>query len=167
MMKKLFALIVAAGMLSGLYGFSVGLGVRYDNLAGPEGTDPYFSIRADVMCKPFPILGLRMGVIQIDLPTDNTGIHIGTGVNADVLVYVPMAGMVKPYIVAGFWYTSQQDMYTDILLHGGLGAEVGFGGFAGYLEAAFNLDNLTPEGMDGESNTWFYGQLGVRVPIGL
>ena len=166
-MKKLFAIAVAAGMLSGLYGFSIGLGARYDNLAGPENTDAYFSIRADVMCKPMPMLGLRMGVIQVDLPSDATGIHIGTGVNADVLVYVPMAGMVKPYVVAGVWYTSQQDMYTDIRLIGGLGAEVGFGGFAGYLEAAFNMDALTPEGMDGTTNTWFYGQLGIRIPIAL
>jgi hypothetical protein len=166
-MKKLLAIAVAAGMLSGLYGFSIGLGARYDNLAGPEGTDPYISIRADVMCNPFPVLGLRMGVIQVDLPTDATGIHIGTGVNADVLVYVPMTGMVKPYVVVGAWYTSQQDTYTDIMLHGGLGAELGFGGFTGYLEAAFNLDSFTPEGMDGTSNTWFYGQLGVRIPIAM
>jgi hypothetical protein len=167
MMKKLFALIVAAGMLSGLYGFSIGLGARYDNLAGPEETDPYFSIRADVMCKPFPFLGLRMGVIQIDLPEDMTWMHFGTGVNADVLVYIPMAGMVQPYIVTGFWYRNMQDSFSQIELHGGLGAEVGFGGFAGYLEAAFNMDSFTPEGMDGETDTWFYGQLGVRVPVGL
>lgn len=166
-MKKLFAIAVAAGMLSGLYGFSIGLGARYDNLAGPEETDPYFSIRADVLCKPFPILGLRMGLIQIDLPTDATAMHIGTGVNADVLVYIPMQAMVKPYVVTGIWFTSLQDTYTDILLKGGLGAEIGFGGIDGYLEAAFNMDAFTPEGMDGTTDTWFYVQGGVRFPINL
>ena len=166
-MKKLFAIAMVAGMLSGLYGFSIGLGARYDNLAGPEGSDPYFSIRADVLCKLMPIVGLRAGLIQIDLPTDATAMHIGTGVNADVLIYIPMEAMVKPYVVTGIWFTSLQDYYTDIRLIGGLGAELGFGGFSGYLEGAFNLDALTPEGLDGTSNTWFYVQGGVRIPINL
>ena len=166
-MKKLFAIAAVAGMLSGLYGFSVGLGARYDYLAGPEGSDPFFSIRADVMCKPMPILGFRMGLIQIDMPTDAMYMHFGTGVNADVLVYVPMAGMVSPYVVVGAHYVSQENAYTKILLNGGLGAEMGFGGFAGYLEAAFNMDATTPEGMDGTTDTWFYVQGGVRIPIKL
>jgi hypothetical protein len=114
-----------------------------------------------------PIVGVRFGLIQIDLPTDATAMHIGTGVNADVLIYIPMEAMVKPYVVTGIWFTSLQDTYTDFLLKGGLGAEIGFGGFAGYLEGAFNMDAFTPEGLDGTTDTWFYVQAGVRIPINL
>lgn len=166
-MKKLFAIAIAASLFSGLYGFSVGLGARYDNLAGPEETDPYLSIRADVMCKPMPILGFRMGLIQVDLVENATFMTFGTGVNADVLVYIPMMGMVNPYLVLGVWYQSQQDMYTGFDFHGGIGGEFGFGGFAAYLEGAFILHSVTPEGMDSQSDSWFYVQAGVRVPIGL
>lgn len=166
-MKKLFAIAVVAGMLSGLYGFSIGLGGRYDNIGGPEDTDPYFSIRADVMCKPFPFLGLRMGLIEVDLPEDATWMHFGTGVNADVLIFIPMAGMVQPYVLTGLWYRSLENVQTQFVLHGGLGAELGFGGFAGYLEGAFNMTSTTPEGMEGTTDTWFNVQLGVRIPVGL
>ncbi len=166
-MKKLFAIAIAASMFSGLYGFSVGLGARYDNLAGPDETDPYLSIRADVMCKPMPILGFRMGLIQVDMLEDNTQMLFGTGVNADVLVYIPMMGMVNPYLVVGVWYVSDQDDYTLLDLKAGVGGEFGFGGFAAYLEAAFNMETISPEGGDSNTDNWFYVQGGVRIPIGL
>jgi hypothetical protein len=166
-MKKLFAIAIAASLFSGLYGFSVGLGARYDNLAGPEETDAYLGIRADVMCKPMPILGFRMGLIQIDMIEDAMEMHFGTGVNADVLVYIPMMGMVNPYLVLGVWYNSYEELYTALEFHGGVGGEFGFGGFAAYLEAAFTLQSVTPEGGDSDSNNWFYVQGGVRIPIGM
>ena len=164
-MKKLFAIAIAASMLSGLYGFSIGLGAAYDNLAGEEDTDPYFSVRADVMCKPLPILGLRFGLIQIDLPTDSTEYHFGTGVSADVLVFIPMAGTITPYIPFGFWYHGNTG--SVLTLKGGLGAEMGFGGFAGYLEGGINYEDISPEVGEGTSDTWFYVQGGVRIPIGM
>lgn len=166
-MKKLFAIAIAASLFSGLYGFSVGLGARYDNLAGEEGSDPYLSIRADVMCKPMPILGFRMGLVQVDLVEDMTMMAIGTGVNADVLVYIPMMGMVNPYLLVGVWYHSVQDTYTDLALQAGVGGEFGFGGFAAYLEAAFKMNTFTLEGFDGTTTNWFYVQGGVRIPIGM
>ena len=168
-MKKLFAIAIAASMFSGLYGFSVGLGARYDNLAGEEGTDPYFGIRADVMCKPMPILGFRMGLIQVDLVEDATFMFFGTGVSADVLVYIPMMGMVNPYLVLGVWYQNLQDTYNGMDFHAGLGGEFGFGGFAGYLEAAFNYSKLDfdSELLPDMDATWFYVQAGVRIPIGM
>jgi hypothetical protein len=164
-MKKLFAIALAVGLFSGLYGLSFGLGVAYDNIAGPEGTDPYLSIRADVMCKPLPILGFRMGLIQVDLPEDNTTYMFGTGVNADILIYIPMAGMVNPYIPFGFWYYGNGG--STITLKGGLGGEFGFGGFAGYLEGGIEFISISPEGMDSSSENWFYIQAGVRIPVGL
>ena len=164
-MKKLFAIAIAASMLSGLYGFSIGLGVAYDNLAGPEDTDAYFSIRADAMCKPLPILGFRLGLIQVDLPTDSTTYDFGTGVYADVLVFIPMAGTISPYIPFGFEYHGNTG--SDLVLKGGLGAEMGFGGFAGYLEGGITYKDDSPEVGEGTSDTWFYVQAGMRIPIGM
>ena len=167
-MKKLFAIAIAASMLSGLYGFSIGLGAAYDNLAGEEDTDPYFSVRADVMCKPLPILGLRFGIIQIDLPTDNTTYAFGTGVTADVLVFIPMAGTINPYIPFGFWYHGNTG--SVLTLKGGLGANMGFGGFAAYLEAGITFTKISwdIEGVDDpDATNPFYVQGGVRIPIGM
>lgn len=169
-MKKLFAIAIAASMLGGLYGFSIGLGVAYDNLAGPEGTDAYFSVRADAMCKPLPILGFRIGLIQIDLPTDATTYAFGTGVSADVLIFIPMAGMISPYIPFGFWYHGYADESSSLKLKGGLGAEMGFGGFMGYLEAGITFTKVSwgIEGVDDpDATNPFYVQGGVRIPIGL
>jgi hypothetical protein len=167
-MKKLFAIAIAASMLGGLYGFSIGLGVAYDNLAGPEGTDPYFSVRADAMCKPLPVLGFRIGIIQIDLPTDATTYAFGTGVSADVLIFIPMAGMVSPYIPFGVWYHGNTG--SSFKVKGGLGANMGFGGFMGYLEAGITFTSVSYgiEGVDDpDSTNPFYVQGGVRIPIGL
>ena len=167
-MKKLFAIAIAASMFSGLYGFSVGLGARYDNIAADSVMgDAYLGIRADVMCKPMPILGFRMGLIQIDMVEDAMQMHFGTGVNADVLVYIPMMGMVNPYLVLGLWYNSYENVGSGFEFHGGVGGEFGFGGFAAYLEAAFVLQSYSPEVGDGDSFNWFYVQGGVRIPIGL
>jgi hypothetical protein len=171
-MKKLFAIVIAASMFSGLYGFSIGIGGRYDNLFGPEDTDAYLGIRADVMCKPMPILGLRMGLVQVDLKEDATFMFFGTGVNADVLVYIPMMGMVNPYLVLGAWYKMDEadpslGDYSLLILHAGIGGEFGFGGFAGYLEAAFNMQSFSPDVGDSQTDNWFYVQVGVRIPIGM
>ena len=164
-MKKLLAIAMVAGMLSGLYGASLGLGARYDNIAGPEGTDPFFGIRADMLVKPWPVIGLRMGLVQIDFPEDASLYFIGTGVGADILVFIPLQAMLKPYLVTGIWYKSLQESYSDIILKAGLGAEVPFGPLSGYLEGTFNLDALTPEGMDGTTDTWFDVQGGIRIPL--
>lgn len=162
-MKKLFALAIAIGMFSSLYGLSFGLGAAYDMIAGPEGTDPYLSIRGDVMCKPLPIVGLRMGLIEFNMPEDNTNYAFGTGINATVLVYIPMAAPVMPYIPIGIFYYGNGG--STINLIGGLGAEMGFGSVAGYLEGGIDFVQYSPEGFDSSSDNWFFVQAGVRIPV--
>ncbi len=177
-MKKLFAIIVAAGMLSGLYGgMSIGLGGRYDinhysNLYGFDSTFSYPSIVADVMVKPMPILGFRFGVLTFNIlpeeekPYAPTTFVFGTGIDASVLVFIPMAGMVSPYIPFHFAYNSAE-AYSMFTIDGGVGVEAGFGPVAGYLEGGINFVNLSPDEGDGDSHNWFYVQGGLRVPINL
>lgn len=166
-MKKLFAIAVVAGMMSGLYGLTFGVGAAYDNLAGPEGTDPYFAIRADVVVKPMPILGFRMGLVSVDLKPDEQGgtaYVFGTGVNADVLAYIPMMGMVSPYIPLGIWYSGNG---TSVLhLKGGVGAEFAFGGFGAYLEGGINFYNISVGDVSDSQNP-LYVQGGIKIPVKL
>lgn len=174
-MKKLFAVAVVAGMLSGLYGMTFGIGAAYDNLAGPEGTDPYFSIRADVVVKPMPIIGFRMGLVTVDLPEGSTSYVFGTGVSADVLVYIPVAGTISPYIPVGFWYggasvDAADYSASELHLKGGLGAEFMFGGFGAYLEGGINFysTSMTVAGVESShSRNPLYVQGGIKIPVKL
>ena len=171
-MKKLFAIAIAASMLGGLYGFSFGLGVAYDEIGRYDPSDPFISIKADVMCKPLPILGLRIGLVDVDMRSDDQGgtmFNIATGCEATVMLYIPMAGMIQPYIPFYLMYADLGDAGSSKMhLFGGVGAEFGFGSLAGYLEARFAFydegEFLT---VDPESETWFAVQGGVRIPIGL
>jgi len=167
-MKKLFALLVTASMFGGLYGLSLGLGVAYDGLAGPDGMDAYPSIRADAMVNVLPMLGVRMGLAQVDIKDDLQGgtlMEFGTGVNVDLIINIPMAGTFNPYIPAGVWFFSNGG--TTIVLKGGLGAQMGFGGVMGYLEGGINFTNYSPEVGEGTSMHPLYVQAGVRIPIQL
>lgn len=169
-MKKLFAIAIAASLISGgLYAFSFGLGAAYDQL----GIDSLYGdahpvIKADVMVKPFPILGIRFGVVDFALKSDDFGgtmFTIATGLDAAILVYIPMAGMLQPYIPIYFKYEDLGD-YDQTTLHifGGLGGEMGFGSVTGYLEGRFTLHDVST--MD-DSQTWFTIQGGVRIPMNM
>jgi hypothetical protein len=171
-MKKLFAIALVASVFSGLYGLSFGLGGQYVLEypgAMPDSTFSYPGVVADVMCKPLPILGFRIGLVQVNLwPEDegNTNFHIGTGVDATVLVYIPMAAPISPYIPLGVFYHGY-DGLSMMNLKGGVGAEMGFGSLAGYLEGGIHFSQVSPEGVDSSSDNWFYVQGGIRVPVGL
>jgi hypothetical protein len=182
MMKKLFAIAVAAGMLSGLYaGASFGLGGMY-TIGGPSEVDldsnySYPSIVADVMVDLLPIVGLRMGLVQVDIKSDSapaeggTQMAFGTGVYGDVVFKIPMAGMVTPYIPIGVWYYNRYHGTDDLSLiglKGGAGAMMGFGGVSAYLEGGVRLASFSfPTGypVESKSYTYFYVQGGIRVPI--
>ncbi len=176
-MKKLFAIAIAASLLSGLYGFSFGLGGKYvlNHYSYAYGTDSTFSypaIVADVMCKPLPILGFRIGLVTFNIlpeeekEADFPSYMFGTGCDATVLVFIPMAAMVQPYIPFHFMYSGVESE-SELTLDGGIGAEMGFGAVMGYLEGGINFWNWSPDVGDSESETWFYVQGGIRVPIGL
>ncbi len=173
-MKKLFAIAIAASILGGLYGFSIGLGGQY--VIGRPGamedsTFAYPAIVADIMCKPLPILGFRIGLVQYNIiPEEEEGTleteyKFGLGTSATALIYIPMAGAISPYIPLGFMYMGNDG--STFYLAGGIGAEMGFGVVSGYLEGGINFVSWSPEVGDSESDNWFYVQGGVRIPIGL
>jgi len=184
-MKKLFAIAVAVGMLSGLYaGASFGLGGMY-TIGGPsqvsqDSSYSYPSIVADVMVDLLPIVGLRMGLVSVDIKSDSApaeggmDMAFGTGVYGDIVFKIPMAGMVSPYIPIGAWYYNNYHGWEDLSLiglKGGAGAMMGFGGVSAYLEGGVRLasftypDYMVAMGYADKSYTYFYVQGGIRVPI--
>ncbi|MGB7054360.1 MAG: hypothetical protein WBE28_03445 [bacterium] len=172
-MKKLFAIAVAAGMLSGLYGASIGLGVQY-TINEPRGymdtvDISYPSVLVDLMLPIIPVLSLRCGLVEYNIiGEDDGGAHyaFGTGVYGDVCFMIPMEGMFKPYIPIGFIYGGS-DAGSEMHLKGGVGGMMGFGGVDGFLEGGVKFLTISPEGFDSESGTFFYVQGGIRVPFGM
>jgi hypothetical protein len=165
-MKKLFAIAIAASMLTGLYGLTFSVGAAYDNLAGPDGTDPYFAIKSDMICQFHPMLGLRCGLVSVELKDDvmgGTQYSFGTGVYSDVIVSIPMAGMISPYIPLGVWYSGNGG--SSLHLKGGLGADFAFGGFGVFLEGGINFYNIS-NGTSTSTNP-LYVMGGVRIPVDL
>ncbi|OPX18414.1 hypothetical protein BXT86_01260 [candidate division WOR-3 bacterium 4484_100] len=171
-MKKLLALMIIAG-LSGLYAGSIGLGIAYDDFMHSDSTvSAYPSIRADIMTNILPILGLRTGLVNVDIKEDEAGgtmFSLGTGVFCDLCLFIPMASSITPYIPLGVWYFNKYQGFdmSHLAFKGGLGGMMAFGGINGYLELGVNFTSVTPEGGESSSDHWFYGQLGVRVPVGM
>jgi hypothetical protein len=165
-MKKLFALLIAVSMISGLYGFTFSVGAAYKNLAGPEGTDPYFGITADVITKIHPMIGVRFGIAEVNLPSGATTMFFGTGVNADILIFIPMAGMLSPYIPVGVWY-KDYNTYSAITLKGGVGADFAFGGLGAYLEGGIEFQSISPDVGDSQTENPLYVAAGLRFPVNL
>ncbi len=176
-MKKLFAIAIAVGMLSSVYGASFGLGIAYNINHPPLQTDYFagtenFSYPAIVADFRFPLLSpfinARMGLVEYNLISDDDGgsdYHFGTGVYGDICLTVPMLGMVTPYIPIGVFYDGNGG--STIKFKGGLGGEMGIGGFVGYLEGGIKWLNVDLEWMEeSESDTYFFVQGGVRVPFG-
>ena len=172
-MKKLFAIAVAAGMLSGLYGASIGLAGQY-TINEPRGYGDtvdisYPSVLVDIMVPIIPVLAARMGLVEYNIiGEDDGGSHyaFGTGVYGDICFMIPMEGMFKPYIPVGFIYGGS-DAGSEMHLKGGVGGMMGFGGIDGYLEGGVKFLTWSPEGLDSESGTFFYFQGGIRVPFGM
>lgn len=178
-MKKLFAIAVLAGMVSGLYGFSIGLGGRYEighysYAYGFDSTFSYPAVVADVMVKPIDMLGFRFGLFTFNILPDEekesmtspTTFIFGTGIDASVLLFIPMAGTISPYIPFHFAYTSSE-YYSAFTIDGGVGVEAGFGPVAGYLEGGIDFFNYSPDVGDSDSDNWFYVQGGLRIPLNL
>ena len=177
-MKKLLTIAMLAGMVSGLYGFSIGLGGRYEighysHLYGFDSTFSYPAVVADVMVKPIDMLGFRFGLVTFNiLPEEEkeaapTTFIIGTGIDASVLVYIPMAGTINPYIPFHFAYNNA-DWGSQFTVDGGVGVEAGFGAVSGYLEGGINFLSMSIEALDeSESANWFYIQGGLRIPLNL
>ncbi len=171
-MKKLLVIIFVAG-LGGLYAGSIGLGIAYDNfIHSNSAVNAYPSIRADLMFNVLPILGLRVGLLNVDIKEDATGgtmFGLGSGVYSDICLFIPMPLSIMPYIPFGVWYFNKYFGMNSshLAFKGGLGGMMGFGNLRGYLELGANFITDSPSGGASFSEHWFYGQLGVRLPFGM
>ena len=166
-MKKLFAIAIAASMLSGLYGLTLGLGVSYESV---EDSTRYLCIKGDARVPILPVLDVRGELLLVPLGEDAKAIHFGTFAGSDLLIKFPMPAAFQPYLVLGVWfYMSLEDDDTMAFdLKGGLGAEYGFGGFNAYLEGGLNKFSYFKTGSaDSETANPIYVQLGITFPIDL
>ncbi len=176
-MKRLFAVAIAAGILSGVYGASFGLGLAYNINHPPLSTDYFdgtedFSYPSIVADFRFPLLGpfinARMGLVEYNLIADDDGgsdYHFGTGVYGDLCLTIPTLTAISPYIPIGVFYDGNGG--STLNLKAGLGGETGIGGFLGYLEGGIKWMKVDREWMEeSESDTYFYVQGGLRVPFG-
>lgn len=173
-MKKLFALAVAISMMSGLYGLSLGLGVAYENIAGPEDTDPYLAVKGDVTLPVIPIIDWRLGLLSLELPTDAKLFTLATGISSDLLIKIPMPAAFQPYLVIGLgvgYYSIEvldETFNTTFLdFKGGIGGEMGFGGLSAYLEGGVNFGYFKFGDADAETENPLFVQAGVKFPVGL
>lgn len=166
-MKKLFAIAIAASMLSGLYGLTLGLGVAYEDVAD---STRYLCIKGDARVPILPVLDVRGELLNVSLKEDQKGIHFGTFFGTDLLIKFPMPAAFQPYLVLGVWFNMslEDDDSMDLGLKGGLGAEYGFGGFNAYLEGGLNKFTYSKVGdADSETTNPIYVQLGVTFPLEL
>ncbi|MGB3340697.1 MAG: hypothetical protein WBB37_04360 [bacterium] len=166
-MKKLFAIAIAASMLSGLYGLSLGLGVAYEDVA-EDGR--YLCIKGDMRVPILPIVDLRGGLLNVMLPDGGKAINFGTCVSSDLLIKFPMPASFQPYLVLGVWFNlGLEDApgdYMDFSLKAGLGGEMGFGGFNAYLEGGLHNFKYVKDADPSTTNP-IYVQLGVTFPVGM
>jgi hypothetical protein len=166
-MKKLFAIAIAASMLSGLYGLTLGLGVAYEDVA-EDGR--YLCIKGDMRVPILPIVDLRGGLLNVMLPDGGKAINFGTCVSSDLLIKFPMPASFQPYLVLGVWFNMGLEDepldYMNFNLKAGLGGEMGFGGFNAYLEGGLHNFTYTKDADPSTTNP-IYVQLGVTFPVGL
>ena len=166
-MKKLFAIAIAASMLSGLYGLTLGLGVAYEDVA-EDGR--WLCVKGDARIPILPVLDWRVGLLNVRLPDGGKAINFGTGVSNDLLIKFPMPASFQPYLVLGVWFNmGLEDApgdYMNLALKAGLGGEYGFGGFNAYLEGGLHNFTYTKDADPSTTNP-IYAQLGVTFPIPL
>jgi len=157
-MKKLFAIAVAATMLSGLYGLTLSLSGAYQDFTDEQGEGAYFGAKADVIMNLLPILKARGFLAEVNF-SEGTPIKFGTFTGSDLLITIPMPAAIQPYLVAGFQFEKDVQM----IIKGGLGAEMGFGNMSGYVE--YNLNFVSPEVGDSYMPMNIMG--GIRIPLKL
>lgn len=172
-MKKLFAIAVAAGLLTGLYGASIGLGGQY-TINEPRGymdtvNISYPSVVVDLWVPLIPVLTARMGLVKYNFIGDDDGGKtwaFGTGVYGGLNFMIPTQMMFKPYIPINITYGGT-DAGSTMHLMGGIGGVANFGTVYGYLEGGVSFVNWSVTDMDSDNGTSFYVQGGIRVPFGM
>ncbi|MEO0184492.1 MAG: hypothetical protein ABIL22_08145 [candidate division WOR-3 bacterium] len=157
-MKKLLAVAIAATMLSGLYGLTLSLSGAYQDITDESGGGAYFGAKADIIVGLLPILKARGFLAEVDFST-GTPMKFGTFTGSDLLITIPMAAPVQPYVVAGLWFVKN----VSTTIRGGIGAEMGFGNMTGYLEYHLNFVSFS----GGGSSTPMNIMGGLRFPLKL
>ncbi len=169
-MKKLFAVAIAAGLLTGLYALNLGLGVAYEDVAD---STRFLTIKADARVPLFAMIDVRCELLNVSLMEDAKAIRFGTFNGADLLIKFPMPSSIKPYLCFGVWFDKGlEDVVgfdqTLLDLKAGLGAEMGFGGVNAYLEGGLNKFHWNgAEGADPATDQEIYVQIGATFPVGM
>lgn len=172
-MKKLFIIAMIAGFFGSLYGASIGFGAQYTINApralGDTVNISYPSVIADVMAPILPILGARMGLVEYNIISEENGgnnYHFGIAVYGDLCLMLPLPSQFMPYIPVGIVYDGNGG--SAFHFKGGVGSMINFGTLHGFLEGGVHFMNVDFETMEeGESDTYFYVQGGIRVPVGM
>ncbi|MEO0096240.1 MAG: hypothetical protein ABIL66_10175 [candidate division WOR-3 bacterium] len=157
-MKKLLVALIVAIMLSGVYGLTLSISGAFQDITNEYGGGAYLGVKADIIVGLLPILKARGFLMEIDF-SEGTPMAFGTFTGSDLLISIPMAAPVQPYVVAGLWFV--KDAYMTI--KGGLGAEMGFGSMTGYLEGDLNF--ISPD--QGDSYMPINIMAGLRFPLKL
>ncbi|MEO0161933.1 MAG: hypothetical protein ABIL74_06635 [candidate division WOR-3 bacterium] len=155
-MKKLLAIAIAATMLSGLYGLTLSLSGAFQDITNEYEGGAYLGAKVDIIMGLLPILKARGFLMELDF-SEGTPMTFATFTGTDLLINIPMAASVQPYVVTGFWFV--KDEYMTI--KGGLGAEMGFGNVSGYLEG--NINFFKPDQGDSYMPINIMG--GLRFPL--
>ncbi len=159
---KTYRLFLAAAFLVSLtYGFTIGAGVQlYDVLE----EDPAFSVYADASVPILPILHWRQGIFNLDLPSDNMSLSLGTGLSSDLLFFIPANIPITPYVVTGLW-TYLSDTGIELDLRVGLGGQTDIGPVFGYLELGTDFSLIKPDEGDTQTDFPLFVRAGIRRPL--
>ncbi len=166
-MRKLFALTLALTLVSGLYGFKLGIGPAYENIAVTD-QDPFLAIKIDARVPLISMIDVRAVLINFSMPENAKSLKFGTFTESDLMIKFPMEGSFKPYLALGLWLNQGLEDapldYMQLYLKAALGGEMGFGGVNVYVEGGLNKFAKI-KGVDGTQHPVFV-QLGVILPVG-
>lgn len=155
-MKRLFTLIASVLFITNLSALTLGAGLGLEEL----GNDAYLKIKGDAIFPIVSLLDYRLGILIFNLK--NKDITLGTGIDNDLIVKVPMPIGFQPYIPCGFFFGFNEA--TSISLKGGIGLEKELGLIKGYLEGGLRY-YLFKIGETSEDKIRFYLQGGIRLPL--
>ena len=145
--------------------FTFGAGGVYKNLLVENG-DAYPGIVADAYFKVLPFLGIRVGLVDVDMPEGGTSYFFGLHTGADLMLTIPVEGIpISPYILFGATYSGNG--VTKIDLDGGVGFDYFFTPQMGfYLEGAIHYFSYDVAGYKTDGNPlYFGGGLKIKVPM--
>ncbi|MEO0088064.1 MAG: hypothetical protein ABIK77_02970 [candidate division WOR-3 bacterium] len=152
-MRKLLILMVSVLIITNLSALNIGVGIGVEDL----GNDAYLRIKGDAILPIVSFLDYRLGFLIFNLKEKD--ITLGTGIDNDILVKIPVPFLFQIYIPCGFsFYFNDGKSFN---LNGGFGLEKELGFLKGYLEGGLRYFKTG----EGEGKTRFYLQGGIRIPL--